>query len=61
QVRRIILESAVPLPDTRVVRPGGGPEGSGEYVPFGALSTTGGVVDAYAALKLAEERARETP
>ncbi|HEX2168001.1 MAG TPA: S8 family peptidase [Longimicrobiales bacterium] len=49
-VRRIILESAVPLSDQMVVRPG---EGDIE-VPFGELSITGAIVNAYRAVQMAE-------
>ncbi len=48
-VRRIILESATRMPDLMVVRPG---EGGGR-VRFGDLSSTGGIVNAYAAVKMA--------
>ncbi|MBR9988221.1 MAG: S8 family peptidase [Gemmatimonadetes bacterium] len=53
-VRRIILESAVPLRDVMVARPGGD---SGE-VRFGDLSVTGGVVNAYRAVQMAERMTR---
>jgi subtilisin family serine protease len=48
-VKRIILESATPYADTMVVRPGS----EGERVRFGDLSVTGGVVNAYAAIRAA--------
>lgn len=48
-VRRIILESATPLGDRRVVLPG-----SEDAVLFGDLSVTGAVVNAYSALRMAE-------
>ena len=54
EVRQIILDSATRLPDTRVVRPGT----EDERVLFGTLSATGGIVNAYEALRLAEQRAR---
>jgi subtilisin family serine protease len=57
-VRRIILESAHKLGDLRVVRPG---EGSDSPVAFGELSATGGVVNAYNALRRAEEVSRLRP
>lgn len=50
-VKRIILESASPLASQRVARPGE-PDAS---ISFGELSATGGVVNAYAALRMAEE------
>ncbi len=49
QVRRIILESATPLRAQTVIRPGGE-----ERVPFGSLSATGGIVNAFNALKMAQ-------
>lgn len=52
EVRRIILDSATPAGDRMVERPGGD---EGEVVRFAELSATGGVVNAYQALKLAEE------
>jgi subtilisin family serine protease len=54
-VKRILLESAARYPDLMVVRPGAE---NGEKARFGDLSATGGVVDAYAAVKaaLAAER-----
>ncbi|HUG40709.1 MAG TPA: S8 family peptidase [Longimicrobiales bacterium] len=50
-VRRVILESARPYGTVMVTRPGS----DGERVPFGELSVTGGIVDARAALELAEK------
>lgn len=49
-VRRIILESAVPMSDVMVVRPG---ETEGR-IRFGDLSITGGIVNAYRAVQIAE-------
>jgi hypothetical protein len=49
-VRKIILQSVTRV-DQQVVRPG---EGGGK-VPFASLSVTGGIVNAYNALKLADE------
>jgi subtilisin family serine protease len=51
QVKAVILESATRYPG-QVTVPGGG-----SRVAFGQLSATGGVVNAYAALQLAEQRA----
>ena len=51
QVRDILLESVRTLPDLEVRRPG-----DGSKVKFNTLSRTGGVVDAYAAVKLALQR-----
>ena len=54
EVRRIILDSAVPLRDEMVIRPGA----EGE-VRFGDLSITGGVVNAYRAVRMAEQMASD--
>jgi subtilisin family serine protease len=51
-VKRLLLETANSYADRAVMRPGGG-----DPVPFGTLSATGGVVDAYAALRRAAELA----
>ncbi|HEX2190500.1 MAG TPA: S8 family peptidase, partial [Longimicrobiaceae bacterium] len=52
QVRDIILETATRFPG-QVIRPGE----EGGRIPFAELSATGGVVNAYEALRLAEQRA----
>ncbi|MBX7118910.1 MAG: S8 family serine peptidase, partial [Gemmatimonadaceae bacterium] len=57
QVGRIIVETARPLRDLEVVRPGE----DGATVRFGALSRTGGVVDAYAAVQRALQLTRPVP
>jgi subtilisin family serine protease len=57
-VKRIILDSSVRFTDQKVVRPGAE---NGEMVPFGSLSVTGGVVNAYTALKLAEQLSTTKP
>jgi subtilisin family serine protease len=49
-VKRILLASATRHPPQRVTPPGGGPE-----VAFGTLSATGGIVNAYAAVRMARE------
>ncbi|MEM6770953.1 MAG: S8 family serine peptidase, partial [Bacteroidota bacterium] len=49
QVRDIILESALPV-SIQVTKPG-----SEETVAFGALSATGGLANAYSAVKMAEK------
>jgi subtilisin family serine protease len=54
EVRRIILESATRYPDQWVLRPGS----DGEKVRFGDLSVTGGIVNAYEAVRMAEEVVR---
>lgn len=51
-VREIILQSVRTFPDAMVPLPGG----EGQRVPFAALSRTGGLLDAYAAVKLALQR-----
>lgn len=53
EVKRIIKDSATRFEGLRVVRPGA-PRGA--PVPFAELSTSGGVVNAYAAVRLAEQR-----
>lgn len=50
QIKKIILESSVKVPDFRVYKPG-----SKEIVKFEDLSVTGGVVNAYNAVKMAKE------
>lgn len=56
QVRGILLESVRTLPDLEVRRPG-----DGSRVKFSTLSRTGGVIDAYAAVKLALQRVSPQP
>jgi len=56
QVKGIIVETARPLRDLSVTQPG-----SETQVPFGKLSRTGGVIDAYAAVKRAIELSRPLP
>ncbi len=56
QVRDILLESVRKLPDLEVRRPG-----DGATVKFNTLSRTGGVIDAYAAVKLALHRVAPRP
>ena len=51
-VRDIILQSVRTFPGLTVALPGG----EGQKAPFAGLSRTGGVVDAYAAVKLALQR-----
>ncbi|HVG44403.1 MAG TPA: S8 family peptidase [Longimicrobium sp.] len=51
-VKDIIIQSATRFPNQSVVRPG---EGGGQ-VPFAQLSVSGGVVNVYNALRLAEQR-----
>lgn len=53
-VKRIILASATRYANLSVVRPGAQ---GGQTVPFASLSSTGGVVNAYAAVKMAQQAA----
>jgi subtilisin family serine protease len=55
EVKRIILASAVRHSDQPVQKPGGG------AARFGDLSATGGVVNAYNAIKMAQEQAGVRP
>jgi subtilisin family serine protease len=52
-LKRIILESATRYTNQQVVRPGAA---NGEKVAFGSLSRTGGIVNAYAAVKMLQQR-----
>jgi subtilisin family serine protease len=54
QVKQVILQSATPLGDAVVIRPGT----EDERVPFSTLSATGGVANLYEALRLAERMSR---
>jgi subtilisin family serine protease len=54
QVKKIIFESSIKLPELRVTLPGGQ-----DQVPFGTLSATGGVVNAYNAVKMAMEMSKQ--
>ena len=51
QLKQAILESAVPLTGTMVIKPGT----KAEMVDFTTLSKTGGIVNAYRALQIASE------
>lgn len=55
EVKQIILDSATRYAEQSVVRPGG----QGARVRFSELSTTGGIVNAYAAIQMAEQRAAQ--
>ena len=57
-VKRIILDSATRYADQKVARPGAE---NGEQVPFGSLSVTGAVVNAFSAVKLAEQMSTTKP
>ena len=52
-VKAILMASVTRLPDVRVVPPGAPPEVT---VPFGTLSVSGGIINAYEAVKMAESR-----
>ena len=56
QVKNIVLNSATKLNHLQVARPG-----SSEIVEFGELSSTGGIVNAYQAILLAEKEAKMNP
>jgi len=53
-VKKILLESATPV-KMKVLKPG-----SDELVPFSDLSKTGGILNAYEAVKLADEKQKLT-
>lgn len=55
QVKKILLESSVKLPELKVSKPGA----PGEQVGFGELSVTGGVVNAYNAVKMAQALSKQ--
>ncbi|HEX5725102.1 MAG TPA: S8 family peptidase [Longimicrobiaceae bacterium] len=55
EVKAVILESATRFAGQNVIRPGAE---NGETVPFAQLSATGGVVNVYAAVQLAQQRVR---
>ncbi|MCU0625578.1 MAG: S8 family serine peptidase [Gemmatimonadaceae bacterium] len=52
-VKRIILASVTPYRTLQVMRPGE----AGQMVPFGELSASGGVLNAYQAIRLAQQEA----
>jgi subtilisin family serine protease len=51
-LKRVILASATRYTNQLIIRPGAA---NGEKVPFGTLSSTGGIVNAYTALKMLNE------
>lgn len=53
QVREIILATTTRYPDQRVTRPG-----TEEMTTFGELSDTGGIVNLYSAVQMAQQRVR---
>ena len=54
QVKKIILESSIKFPKLKVSQPG-----TGELVDFSLLSLSGGIVNAYESVKLAEEELKK--
>jgi subtilisin family serine protease len=56
-VKDILAQSVRTFPSLQVSKPGG----DGQKVPFSALSRTGGLIDAYAAVKLALQRESVRP
>lgn len=50
KIKQIILDSSIKLPKQKVVQPG-----TGELIDFSLLSSSGGIVNAYEAVKIAEE------
>ena len=54
QIKSILLESATTVSNT-VYKPG-----SDQAVPFSSLSSTGGIVNVYEAIKLAETKSSGT-
>lgn len=54
QVKKIILESSIKFPNLMVSQPG-----TGELVNFSLLSSSGGIVNAYESVKLAEEESKK--
>jgi subtilisin family serine protease len=59
-VKRIILSTVTPLPNQPVLRPTPGGEPSPKVL-FGTLSATGGIVNAYNAVQMAEQGNRARP
>jgi subtilisin family serine protease len=60
EVRQVILDSATRYPTAVVRLPSSDSQGA-STAAFGELSTTGGIVNAYSALKLAAERSAARP
>ncbi|MGZ8492130.1 MAG: S8 family serine peptidase, partial [Gemmatirosa sp.] len=55
-VKRILVQTVTPYADRQVPLPGGQ-----QRVPFASLSSSGGVVNAYAAVKKAQDETRARP
>ncbi|MGM0588528.1 MAG: S8 family peptidase [Bacteroidota bacterium] len=60
QIKQIILESAIRHTDQQVIVPGSNGEEEETKSTFGKLSVTGGVVNAFEALKMAEEMSQSS-
>ena len=56
-VKRILLATVTKFPDLQVAKPGA----RGERVPFSSLSASGGVINAYEAVKMAQRETRRVP
>jgi subtilisin family serine protease len=57
-IKRVIIGSVTRRADQMVVRPGAT---NGEKVPFGTLSASGGIVNAYSAIRMAEQLSAGKP
>ncbi len=55
-VKRILMATVTPYPDTQVLRPGS----ETARVPFASLSVSGGIVNAYEAVKMAQRETAKT-
>jgi subtilisin family serine protease len=55
-VKRILMATVTRLPDQQVARPGG----SAMMVPFASLSISGGIINAYEAVKMAQRETAKT-
>lgn len=60
QLKSIIEKSAVKI-STKTAKPTGEPDGNGEQVDFSDLSKTGGLINAYEAVKMAASMASKNP
>lgn len=58
EVKKILMKSVTELKDLRVKIPSNGKNGIAERGNFGELSKSGGIVNAYEALKLAEKKSK---
>lgn len=56
-VKRILMATATQFPNLQVSRPGS----RGQRVPFSSLSISGGIVNAYEAVKMAQREAAKAP